>query len=75
MNGNIGRVNESIMVSFVVVFQTHVHGRRERAYRPESEEDHPGNHTSIMERCAFRASTYQGHGLRGKTHKKIYETL
>ncbi len=48
MNGNIEWVNESIILSFVVVFQTHVHGRRERAYRQESNEDHPGNHTSIF---------------------------
>jgi hypothetical protein len=48
MNGNIEWVNESIMLSFVVVFQTHMHRRRERAYGRESEEDHPGNHTSIF---------------------------
>src|SRR2546430_1073848 len=38
MDGNIGRMNESILLSFVAVFQTHVCGRRERAYKRESKE-------------------------------------
>src|SRR5438067_1606309 len=45
-------MNESIELSFVVVFQADEHGRRKGADRRESEEDHLGNRTSMMERCS-----------------------
>jgi hypothetical protein len=75
MNGDIGSRSESMVLSFMVPFQTDMHGRREGAYSRGSEEDHRGNHTSRMERCGLRANTYLRHGWRDRTHKKIYEAL
>jgi hypothetical protein len=48
-----------------------VHQREERKKRSgESTQDHPERYVLMMEKCSERQS-YEGHGWRGKNHKKI----
>jgi hypothetical protein len=54
MNGNIGRMNESILLSFAVAFQIHACLEEEGAHKRESEQDHPGIQVPIMERYSER---------------------
>jgi len=73
-NGNIGTMNESITLSFAVVFQAECLPG-ERVFRQESGEDHSGNHPSMSGVVQLCASAYQGYDLRGEAQKKVYEPL
>jgi len=61
MNGNIGSINESIVVSFAVLSQAHVRLEEGRVHKRESEQDHCGKRFSLMEVCSERQS-YKKHG-------------
>jgi hypothetical protein len=61
MNGNIGRMNESIVFSFAVIFQAHACLEEERVHKRESEQDHPRKWIPLMEVCSERQS-YERHG-------------
>ena len=67
-------MNESIAVSFAVLSQIHLYLEEERVGKRESEQDHPGKWIPLMEVGSERQS-YERHGWRGGTHKKIYKLL